>query len=123
MFKIMAFISRKPGTSPEAFREYYETLHTHLVGSVAPPMKAYRRNYLNFAEPFKRGEEQIDFDVVTEMEFEDRAECERWFTAFRNPGAAERVAEDEEKFLDRATLRVCTVEVEETDYSAVSQPA
>jgi hypothetical protein len=120
MYKVMAFISRKPGMSAEAFRDYYERVHTGVVGSVAPPMKAYRRNYVNFAEPFRRSEEQIDFDVITEMEFEDRAACESWFNAFRNADASERVSEDEAKFLDRDRVRVCVVETEETDYSAVS---
>lgn len=76
-------------------------------------MQGYRRNYLNRNEPFSRLEEQIGFDVVTEMEFEDRAACERWFDAFRAPGVSDRVAEDEQKFLDRATLMVCPVEVEQ----------
>jgi hypothetical protein len=118
MFKVMAFISRKPGMSIEAFRDYYEGIHTGVVASVAPPMKAYRRNYVNITEPFRRSEDQIDFDVVTEMEFEDRAECERWFTAFRNADAYEKVGEDEENFIDRDRIRVCVVETEETDYGA-----
>ena len=118
MFKVMAFISRKPGMSIEAFRDYYEQIHTGVVASVAPPMRAYRRNYVNITEPFRRSEDQIDFDVVTEMEFEDRAECERWFTAFRNADTYEKVGEDEENFIDRDRIRVCVVETEETDYAA-----
>lgn len=114
MYKIMAFLSRKPGILAEQFRDYYERHHVALIGKLTPPMRGYRRNYLNRDEPFKRAEERIAFDVVTEMEFEDRAACERWFDAFGAPGIADRVAEDEERFLDRATLMVCPVDIEQT---------
>lgn len=112
MYKVMAFLARKPGISAAQFREHYERHHVALIGQVTPPMRSYRRNYLAREEPFRRADEQIGFDVVTEMEFEDRAACERWFDAFRAPGVADRVAEDEEKFLDRARLMVCPVEIE-----------
>ena len=114
MYKVMAFLARKPGISAAQFRDHYERHHVALIGQVTPPMQSYRRNYLSREEPFRRADEQIGFDVVTEMEFEDRAACERWFDAFRAPGVADRVAEDEEKFLDRARLMVCPVEIETT---------
>lgn len=115
MYKVMAFLARKPGISREEFRAYYEANHAPLVGRLAPRMAAYRRNYLDFDEPFKRDEDQIGFDVVTEMEFEDRAACERWFDAFRAPGVFDQVAEDEEKFLDRGRVMVCAVDVERSE--------
>ncbi|KRB81478.1 hypothetical protein ASE00_16015 [Sphingomonas sp. Root710] len=114
MYKVMAFLARKPGISREEFRAYYEGQHAPLVGRLAPKMSAYRRNFLNFDEPFKRDDDQIGFDVVTEMEFEDRAACERWFNAFRDPAVFEQVAEDEKKFLDPTRVMVCAVEVEQS---------
>ena len=114
MYKVMAFLARKPGVPLKDFRDYYERHHVSLIMEVTPRMLGYRRNYLNRDDPFTRSAERIGFDVVTEMEFEDRAACERWFDAFRAPGVADRVAEDEEKFLDRATLMVCPVEIEQT---------
>lgn len=112
MYKVMAFLARKPGISREAFRAYYESQHAPLVGRLAPAMAGYRRNFLNFDEPFKRDDDQIGFDVVTEMEFEDRAACERWFGAFRDPAIFEQVAEDERNFLDTSRVMVCAVDVE-----------
>ncbi|ATE65852.1 EthD domain-containing protein [Rhizorhabdus dicambivorans] len=114
MYKVMAFLSRKPGISREEFRAYYEGQHAPLVGRLAPKMAVYRRNFLNFDEPFKRDDDQIGFDVVTEMEFEDRAACERWFSAFRDPAVFEQVAADEAKFLDSSRVMVCAVEVEQS---------
>lgn len=116
MYKLMAFISRKPGTSPEEFRAYYESKHTKVIAEVAPPMAAYRRNYLKFGEAFSRSEELIDFDVVVDMEFVNREDCQRWFDAFRNPDAFAKVLEDERQFLDADRVRVCVVEVCETEY-------
>jgi uncharacterized protein (TIGR02118 family) len=120
MFKVMAFISRRAGTSPEAFREYYETQHVPLVVEVAPPMAAYRRNYLNPDEAFKRNEDELPFDVVTEMLFETREDCQRWFDTFFDPEVFARVQEDELQFLDPDRVRLCVVEVESTDYQRQS---
>jgi EthD domain len=114
MYKLMAFIARKEGTTKEAFRDYYEEFHTLLIAEIAPPMKAYRRNYVNLSAPFMRCEDQIDFDVVTEMEFDDQDECQRWFDAFRDPDSFALVAADEQKFIDVERLRVCVVDVAET---------
>jgi hypothetical protein len=113
MYKVMAFIARKDGISREDFRTYYENNHIRLIAEVAPRMVSYRRNYLNPNEPFLRNEDQIDFDVVTEMEFNDRTECERWFEAFREPTALARVIEDEGRFIDVDRVRVCPVDVED----------
>lgn len=112
MFKIMAFMSRKPGITMDEFRTYYEEVHTKLIADVAPAMKAYRRNYIDLSEPFQRCAEQIDFDVVTEMEFGDRAECQRWYDAFSSPDSLARVLEDERQFLDVERIRVSVVAVE-----------
>ena len=116
MYKVMAFISRKPGISKEEFRAYYESNHIRLIADVAPSMATYRRNYINFGDPFLRNEEKIDFDVVTEMLFNDRAECERWFEAFGEPASLARVIDDESKFIDVATVRVCPVDVEDAQF-------
>ena len=114
MYKVMAFLSRKPGTTREEFREYYEKRHAPLITRLTPKMGAYRRNYMNFNGAFKRDEHLISFDVVTEMEFEDQAACERWFGAFKDPGIFAQISADEEKFLDRDRVLVCTVDREQT---------
>jgi hypothetical protein len=116
MYKVMAFISRKPGTTREEFRQYYEGSHAVLIGEILPPMMGYRRNYINLDEPFKRDEDQIDFDVVTEMLFATRDDCEGWFERFADPAVLARVQDDERQFLDTGRVRVAVVEVAETDY-------
>ena len=34
MYKVMAFLSRKPGTTIEQLRDYYETRHVPLIGEI-----------------------------------------------------------------------------------------
>lgn len=113
MFKVLAFLSRKPDMSAEEFQAYYETRHVHVINEVAPGIPVYRRNFLKLNDQQNRNADQIDFDVVTEMEFPDRQSFQTWAKSFAAPGAAERVAEDEAQFLDRERIRVCVVEVSE----------
>jgi hypothetical protein len=113
MFKVFAFLKRKPGMSQDEFRTYYETRHTALVAEVAPPPGTYRRNFLMVGDATNVGAENLDFDVVTEMEFADRGEYARWFEALTAPGSRERVEADESNFIDRQKFRVCVVEVEQ----------
>jgi hypothetical protein len=111
MFKVLAFVKRKPGMSHDEFRSYYETHHAPLIADVAPITGTYRRNFLEQADSVNVGAEDLDFDVVTEMEFADRAEYERWFAALTAPGALERVQADEANFIDRQKFRVCAVHI------------
>jgi EthD domain-containing protein len=114
MFKVLAFLKRKPGMSREEFRAYYETRHTALIAELAPPPPgAYRRNFLMIGDAANVGAEDLDFDVVTELEFADRGEYGRWFAALTAPGSRERVEADESNFIDQGKFRVCVVEVEE----------
>jgi hypothetical protein len=114
MYKVTAFLTRKPGMTRNQFRDYYENRHAPLVGQLTPKMAAYRRNYVNLDGPLKRGEHLIAFDVVTEMEFEDQAACERWVEAYQVPDVLARISADEENFLDRDRVLVCAVDQEQT---------
>jgi hypothetical protein len=52
----------------------------------------------------------IDFDVITELHFPDRAAYLAWGTALSRDGAGEQVVQDEQRFLDRARTRAYIVE-------------
>jgi uncharacterized protein (TIGR02118 family) len=114
MYKVMAFLTRKPGMTRDEFRDYYENKHAPLIGQLTPKMAAYKRNYVNLNGAFKRDEDLITFDVITEMEFEDQAACERWFEAFQVPDVFAQISADENNFLDRSRMLVCTVDREQT---------
>src|ERR1700746_3138353 len=105
----------------EEFVDYYENHHVPLILSLAPPPVVYKRHYLQRGDAINIGEARIDFDVVTEQVFADRAAFRSWIDAV-TPGdagegrapapgaaAAERLAPDEGRFLDRSRTRSCVV--------------
>jgi EthD domain len=103
MLKVFAFLAKRKGLEPQAFRDYYENHHVPLICSLAPPPLVYKRNYL------KRGDElnldgggAIGFDVVTEQVFADRDAFLAWVGKLSAPGTGERVRADEERFIDHA---------------------
>ncbi|HTH29590.1 MAG TPA: EthD domain-containing protein [Sphingobium sp.] len=108
--KIIAMFKRKPGLTPEQFREYYETRHAVLGVKLMPFFKDYRRNYIRHdlgpqrssAEP---NSASLDFDVITEISFANREDYERMLQALSDPVIREQIVEDEKQFMDRgATL-------------------
>ncbi|XXT22799.1 hypothetical protein WME94_14730 [Sorangium sp. So ce429] len=52
----------------------------------------------------------IDFDVVTELVFPDRAAYLAWAALIFAPGSGEQVVADELKFLERSRTRAYVVE-------------
>ena len=78
MFKIMAFLSKREDIETRAFIEYYEQHHVPLIRSLAPTPIGYRRNYLLRGDELNIEDDSIDFDVVTELTFPDRAAYLEW---------------------------------------------
>lgn len=111
MFKILAFARRKSGTTIEEFRDHYESRHATLVNEIAPAPGPYRRNYLMRSDAAGVNTDVLDFDVVTEMEFVDRAAYEQWHATLTAPSAAALVGADLKLFIDPASFRVCAVDV------------
>jgi uncharacterized protein (TIGR02118 family) len=89
-----------------AFIDYYENNHVPLVLSLAAEPAVYKRNYVVHGDEFNREDEALDFDVVTELVFPDRAGFVAWIEAL----SVDAVAEDEERFLDRARTRAYVIE-------------
>jgi len=103
--KILAFLTKKNGMTAQAFKEYYEHKHVPFICSLATPPPVYKRSYVLRGDSFNQGEETLDFDVVTEMVFADRAAYERWTARIFAPGVGEQVIADESNFLDRSRTR------------------
>ncbi len=114
MIKIIEFVKRKAGLSPEEFRKYYEEVHAPLaVKHLGQYYAKYTRNYV---ERSIEGEVP-QFDCVTEMWFNDGRAAQALLRALGGSGASNgyqtelgRVfREDEERFMDRARLTAFTV--------------
>ena len=111
MFKVMVFLTRRGDLSREAFIDYYESRHAPLILQLMPGIRGYRRNYLQPADMILGGIAAApDFDVVTEICFEDRAAYEAGMRAFSDPAVMQRLIADEENFLDRERMRFVAVE-------------
>src|SRR6202041_3538421 len=100
------FLAKRPHLETAAFIDYYENHHVPLVSSLAPTPLVYKRNYLVRDHDLTRGHESIDFDVVTELVFPDRAAYLAWIQKL----SVEAIAKDEERFLDRSRTRAYVIE-------------
>jgi hypothetical protein len=104
MFKVFGFLSKKEGMTTQAFIDYYEKNHVPLICRLAPTPNVYKRNYLSRGDELNRGDNAIDFDVITELVFPDRAAYLEWRSQLSKSGAGEQ------KFLDRSRTRACIID-------------
>jgi len=105
IYKVLIFLKRRPGMSQDAFREYYENSHSKLAMKYMVGARRYLRRYV---KPVPANDE-MSFDVITELWYDDRAMAER-VAAFASRGElpAEIIA-DEERVFDRSKTRYATL--------------
>jgi uncharacterized protein (TIGR02118 family) len=106
VFKVFAYLNKRPGTTAEELKDYYENHHVPLVLSLAALPRVYKRNYVVRGDAANRESPTIDFDVVSEMVWDDRAGFENWIKVLGVP----EIAEDEARFLDRAKTRAYVID-------------
>jgi len=106
VFKVFAYMAKRPDISSEAYADYYENHHVPLVLSHAPLPKVYRRNYLVRGDAANLESPTIDFDSITELAWDDRSGFEEWISSLGN----QEVAEDEARFLDRSKTRAYVID-------------
>lgn len=70
MLKGIAFLKRKPGLTPEEFREQFEEVHAPLEISLFPTLKRYVRNYVT-TRVVTDGDAELEFDCIAEHWFDD----------------------------------------------------
>lgn len=110
MFKILAFLTRRPGMSREAFREHYETRHLPLARATFPEIVGHRRDYaIEGGHHFPPALGMPEWDAVTEIWFVDRAGFEAMEGRIA-AGEAQAITEDELRFLDRERCGMMIVE-------------
>jgi hypothetical protein len=105
--KVIFLFKRKPGTTHEQFREYYETKHSLLAVRLLPFFQSYTRNYIRQDGGFKPAGgpalgAAADFDVVTELVFENQAAYDKMLDALKDPSIRDQIVKDEENFMDRS---------------------
>src|SRR5262249_24856042 len=110
MFKVFGFLTKKGGLSLQEFIGYYESKHVPLIRSLAAKPLVYKRRYLSPNQKVTTSGGEIDFDVMTELVFADRAAFEAWMAELAKPEASALVVADEARFLDRTQTRAYIVD-------------
>lgn len=110
VYKILMFLKRRPGMSPQAFRDYYEGVHSKFGEKYAAGVCRYVRRYI---EPLPGSpadkDHELDYDVLTETWFDDRSAFERVAAHLSSGELPAEVLADEERLFDRPKSRFTTV--------------
>ncbi|KAI9708525.1 MAG: hypothetical protein M1820_003987 [Bogoriella megaspora] len=116
-FNVWIFVWRKAGTTPEEFRTHYENSHVPLIKSLTGSLfpQSHIRHYV------ARGEdgtapmvilgtpEDFTYDAFAELSFTDAAAFQQFFGVIGQGEPAVKIAEDEEKFVQREKTRAVVV--------------
>lgn len=121
-YKILLFMARKPGMSVEEFREYYETVHAPLATKYSQGISRYIRRYIDRQPHPETGSgEDIPYDVITELWFEDENIYRGTLNYMKTAIMPDTIVADELNLFDRSSFRIATVVEQETDFSKVGQ--
>jgi hypothetical protein len=120
--KVVFFLKRKAGLTPQQFRTHYESSHVKLAQKyIGHLIVGYKRNYpqLAFLNPSSvpAGSQpapyDIGYDCITEMWAKDEAALAEIGRIFNDPVINPILAADELKFLQRdATVMIVSEEVD-----------
>jgi hypothetical protein len=138
VYTVVALLPRNPEITPSQFRLHYDNIHIpllkSLVGSAFPLM--HTRHYVSRKstgqqpppkdvstataetanEKFQPSimyqglPSDVEFDSLTVMTWENKESWNRFLDVFRSADVAERIVEDEEKFLRRDRKVVFPIE-------------
>jgi len=110
-YKILLFMKRRAGMTMEAFQDYYENHHVPLCQKYASGgVSRYIRRFLTpYRNPETGAEEELQFDVITELWFKDEAVFRGTVRYLSTSVMPDEVVEDEKKLFDRAKTRMATI--------------
>ena len=106
MPKLIALICKKPSISEGDFKSYYENNHVPLIENLFPSLKGYKRTYLlesnmlNDSLPLESEGIKSQYDVITELTFDNEQALNEFFERGANEEVVEAIREDEANFLD-----------------------
>lgn len=119
-YRVLIFAYRKPGMTPAAFKSYYDSSHVPLVQSIAGAHfpNAHIRRYLHRTESSTSSagdypvsvligaQSDFEYDAIAELIFDDESAFQTFMGIVSQQEAAERIAKDEEMFLNRPKMKV-----------------
>jgi|SRR5579871_2617906 len=112
-YAVLIFCTRKAGLSTEEFKDYYENKHIPLVKSLTGDQfpKSNTRYYITsreVAQPvFILGQpSDLPWDSVTALSFANEEHFNKCMAIYQDEETQKIFASDEEKFLDRASMKI-----------------
>jgi uncharacterized protein (TIGR02118 family) len=109
-YKILLFMKRRPGMSFAAFQDYYENQHAPLCEKYASGISRYVRRFLTpHPNPETGATEELQFDVITELWFEDEATFRGTVDYLATSIMPDEVVEYEKRLFDRTKTRMATI--------------
>jgi uncharacterized protein (TIGR02118 family) len=118
-YKILLLMKRRPGMTVAAFRDYYENRHVPLCAKYISGLSRYIRRYINpLPHPETGPVDELPFDVITELWFDDEAVFKATVDYITTTIMPDEVVEDEKNLFDRTSFRIATVVECESDLSA-----
>jgi uncharacterized protein (TIGR02118 family) len=119
-YKILLLMKRRPGTSMEEFRDYYENNHAPLAEPYTTALTRYVRRYIvPQTHPETGPVDELPYDVITEMWFDDEELFKGTLQYITTTIMPDEIIEDEKKLFDRSSFRIATVIECETDMERV----
>jgi uncharacterized protein (TIGR02118 family) len=113
--KPIALMRARSDLAPGAVRALYEDEHAPLVMRLMPMIRDYRRNYIDLqATALVPGAAWPDFDIVTELWFDDVAGLEAFLLAMAEGPEGQALRADSARFLVRGATRMLRVDEEVT---------
>ena len=109
MPKLVALISALPDISRADFIAHYESSHAPLILELLPSIGRYTRSFLS-EEDREGGGGRFDYDVVTELWFDDQAALDAFYERLQQPEVIARIREDERHFLQSDRTRMFAVD-------------
>lgn len=103
-FKVLVYASRKPGMSQEDFEKHYRHVHAPLARKHHPALIGYVQNFVRMN---LMGDVPA-IDVITEMQFHDRADFKKHF--YRDDDSMAIIGADIAGFMDINSIQCLTVE-------------
>lgn len=126
--KVMIMVKRRPGLSPEEFREGYEKSHSRIAVNLFGHLwLSYRRNYLIQGRRFEEaatgwtgGPAELHYDAVSEYVLRDEAAAEEMTRIAKEHW--DLIKEDEALWFDQENCWSVTCETMEEDLDAPRPP-
>ena len=98
------------------FINYYETKHAPLGYSKVPNLKRYVRHFIRpYGNDVYAADAEPDYDVLTEIWFDDEADFKRGMDYLTDPETAAIIGADEENLFERESIRFMLMEDHETE--------